>query len=419
MQNKAQAVQEGPSGPLTGFQLSRRRQAAQSLSATQLTWASGYLAGLGAGLGAGLVAAPGVGLEAALDAATQSETAPVLTILYATQSGNARSIAEELASAATGRGFAPRVVSVDAYRVRELARERLLIVVISTQGEGEPPESARELFRLLDGKKPPKLDGLRYAVFGLGDSSYAFFCQAARDLDGLLRRQGARGLLQRVEADVDFQSVTADWYDRLLAEVEQLLPAAEAEIIQLPRQAPAAHRHDRNHPFTAELVHTRPITTAEAVAGTHHLSLAIDPQAFPYRAGDAVGIWFRNDPELVAEILHRTGLSGNEPLELQGRSQSLSEALSERLELTQLHPSVVAGWAERTGDAELAELAQDRDRLRAYAAERQFIDLLQAHPGPNFREASTPPAWPKCFARCSRVCSRSPRARQPTRTRSI
>lgn len=372
MRNTAAVLDEGASGVLSGPRLERLEQAVEGLSGPQLNWASGYLAGLGASR------------EAAPEGHPQAETTPAITILYATQGGNARSIAENLARAAGGRGYAARVVSVDAYRVRDLAKEKLLVAVISTQGEGEPPEGARELFRFLNGKKPPRLDGLRYAVFGLGDSSYEFFCQAGRDLDELLRRHGASGLLERVDADVDFQAQTADWYDRVLSEVEQILPAAEAEIIQLPRHAATIDRspqvHDRNHPLIAEVADLRRITTADALSGVHHLSLAIDPQALSYRPGDAIGVWFRNDPALVEEVLRRTGLSGEQRVDLRGQTQTLTEALARRLELTQLHPSVVGAWAERSGDRELLELSRDHRGLRCFAGERQFVDLLRDHP---------------------------------------
>ncbi len=112
-----------------------------------------------------------------------------------------------------------------------------------------------------------------------------------------------------------------------------------------------------------------------------HLSLAIDPQLVTYRPGDALGVWFRNDPDLVDAVLHLTGLDAKEPVEIQGQSQSLGEALASRLELTQLHPLVVKAWAALTGNSTLAGLAQDSKILRAFATERQFIDLLHDYPG--------------------------------------
>ena len=248
MQSSARTEVEPAPYPLDGSQLTRLQQAVLGLSGEQLTWASGYLAGLGA---------------VSPDAQPSTEISPAVTILYATQGGNARSVAETLAKSATDRGFATRLVSADRYRPRDLAKEELLLAVICTQGEGEPPESARELFKYLQGRKSPELGRLQYAIFGLGDSSYEYFCQAARDLDQLLKARGARSLIDRVEADVDFQAYTASWSQQVLNEVEKVIPAAQAQVIPIQRAAGEV-RYDRNHPYQAELLERRRITTADA-----------------------------------------------------------------------------------------------------------------------------------------------------------
>jgi len=353
-----------PPHPLDGSRLSRLRQAVDGLNSEQLAWASGYLAGLGA-------------LQPVPDQAANEAAA--LTILYATQGGNARTVAEALAESATARGLSPRLLPVDRYRPRDLARERLLAVVISTQGEGEPPESARELFKYLKGAKPPKLDGLHYAVFGLGDSSYERFNQAGRDLDALLQAAGASSLLGRIDADVDFQPPAEGWREQLLKEVEKRQPADQARVIPL-QPAPAAVRHDRNRPFQAELLERRRITTDDALSEVHHLALEIDPAAIRYQPGDALGLFFRNDPALVGEILERTGLPGDSPVTLDGTETTLAQTLETRLELTQLHPAVVKAWSALAGQSELRTLCEDGEALRRFSRERQFADLLRAWP---------------------------------------
>ncbi|MEJ2463918.1 MAG: flavodoxin domain-containing protein [Candidatus Thiodiazotropha sp.] len=364
MQNNAKRAVGFPPHPLDGLQLTRLQQAVEGLNSEQLAWASGYLAGLGS-------------VQPVPERAANE--APAVTILYATQGGNARGVAESLAASATARGLAPRLVSADQYRPRDLAKERLLVAVISTQGEGEPPESAHELFKYLKGNKPPRLDGLHYAVFGLGDSSYEFFNQAGSQLDALLQGAGAHALQARVDADVDFQSIAASWQEQLLTAVEKQQPADQARIIPLQRK-PSVVRHDITHPYQAELLERRRITGSDAVSEVYHLALEIDAEAILYRPGDALGLFFRNDPALVEEILALSGLAGEAEVSLGGGSLSLAQALAERLELTQLHPRVVKGWASVSDDARLAALAEDAEALRRFARERQFIDLLQAHP---------------------------------------
>jgi sulfite reductase (NADPH) flavoprotein alpha-component len=364
MENTAKTTEGLPTHPLDGLQFTRLQQAVKGLNNEQLTWVSGYLAGLGA-------------VQPSVSKAVNE--VPGVTILYATQGGNARSVAETLAESAAARGLAPRLISADSYRPKELTKERLLVVVISTQGEGGPPESAHELFKYLQGKRAPQLDNLRYAIFGLGDSSYALFCQAARDLDELLMKQGAQALLDRVDADVDFQQPSSSWQDEVLQTLEKLQPSDQATIIPLQRGAVTV-RHDRNNPFQAELLERRRITTTDAVCNVQHISLAIDPEVISYRPGDALGLFFKNDPALVDEILSWTGLAAGTPVSLNGESLALAEALGERLELTQLHPNVVKAWAALAGDSELSTLSQDNEQLRAFVHDRQFVDLPHHYP---------------------------------------
>jgi sulfite reductase (NADPH) flavoprotein alpha-component len=352
-----------PANPLDDLQLTDLQQAIKSLNKEQLAWASGYLAGL-------------VALQpTAREAANESTT---LTILYATQGGNARSVAESLAENVRDQGYAPRLVSAERYRVRDLAQEQLLIVVISSQGEGEPPESAYELFKYLRSKKRPQLDTLRYAIFGLGDSSYEHFCQAAKDLDQLLQDQGAKTLLERIDADVDFQADFNNWQREILQTVENAQPSEQARIIQLPRTTTV--RHDRNNPFQAELIEQRRITTEDALSEVHHLALEIDPAVIQYQPGDALGLFFRNDPTLIDEILSRTGLDGATEVVLAEEKISLSQALSDRLELTQLHPNVVIRWSSISKNSDLKNIVEDQKSVRSFVSNRQFIDLLTSFP---------------------------------------
>jgi sulfite reductase (NADPH) flavoprotein alpha-component len=235
------------------------------------------------------------------------------------------------------------------------------------------------LFKYLRGKRAPQLENLKYAVFGLGDSSYEQFCQAARDLDELLSCQGAEALIERVEADVDFQQPSASWQGEILQTLEKLQPSEQATIIPLQRQ-PARVRHDRNNPFQAGLLERRRITTADAACNVQHIVLEIDPGVVGYRPGDALGLFFRNDSALVEEILSLTGLAGATPVSLNGESLSLAEALGQRLELTQLHPNVVKAWAALEGESGLSALIQDNEQLRTFIRDRQFVDLPQHYP---------------------------------------
>jgi sulfite reductase (NADPH) flavoprotein alpha-component len=352
-----------PAHPLDDLQLSRLQQAIEELNSEQLVWASGYLAALA-------TYQPNL-----RPAANES---PALTVLYATQSGNARSVAEQLVDKFQVSGYAPRLVSAENYRPRDLTKEKLLIVIISTQGEGEPPESAYGLFKHLESKRSSSLSDLHYAIFGLGDSSYDQYCQAGKTLDRLLDEHGAKRLLDRVDADVNFQPQAETWQQQVQQEVKQHQPEDQARVIPLQRSV--SIRYDRNNPYQAELIERRRITTDDASSEVHHLSLEIDPQIIRFLPGDALGLYFRNDQALIEELLSLTGLSGEAMVTLGSDELTLNQALTERLELTQLHPSVVKTWSSLADNRSLINLCDNMEQLRKFVSDRQFIDLVSTFP---------------------------------------
>ncbi|MCB1879363.1 MAG: flavodoxin domain-containing protein, partial [Gammaproteobacteria bacterium] len=243
-----QTADEQQPGLLSAMQLSRLNQAIQGLSEQQLSWASGYL----------------VGISRRQVPVEQPQPEAGVTILYASQTGNSRSVAEALAETSEARGLSTRLLSVDQYKPRDLVKEKLLLLVVSTHGEGEPPESAQALYRFLHGKRAPQLRGLRYAVFGLGDSSYQHFCKTAREFDRRLEALGASRILERVDADLNFQAVSENWVPAVLSKVDELVPSNPNKVVALSH-ARRSRRHDRNNPFSATLLENRRITSLSAV----------------------------------------------------------------------------------------------------------------------------------------------------------
>ncbi len=76
---------------------------------------------------------------------------------------------------------------------------------------GEAPDNAIELHEFLQSKKAPKLSNLQYGVIGLGDSSYEFFCQTAKDFDNFLAKLGAKSFVDRLDCDVDYEESATEW----------------------------------------------------------------------------------------------------------------------------------------------------------------------------------------------------------------
>ncbi len=348
---------------LNEFEHQRLTQALKGLTRQQINWASGYLAGL-----------------SQTQLPEQQEIfSPCATILYATHTGNGRGIADQLAEDAKQQGLNTRVLSINDYKPRNLTRERLLILVISTHGEGEPPETAQEFQRYLFNRHTPQLEQLNFSVFALGDSSYEFFCQAGIDVDLRLEALGATRLLPRIDADINFQQEAQNWRGDVIQQSRKHLTEHTAKVFNLSG-ASSLPGIDRSNPYQATVLDKRRITTDQGIANIHHIVLEIDPQVIRYQPGDALGVWSKNNPALVADIIQFCKLDAETPVHVEGQQFSLEQALQNKLELTLLHPTVVANWANLSGSEKLLSLADDARKLREFAQDRQLIDLISEFP---------------------------------------
>ena len=170
---------------LSADQMAQLRALAAGFTRDQAIWVSGYFAGL---------SADPIGLEAAAPAVAAAPTVGTrtLTILYASETGNAGELARACEARAREVGLTPTVGDLAAYKPRRLKDEQDLILISSTHGDGDPPAPANAFFEALLTGKPQDLSGLRYAVLGLGDSTYEFFCEAAKKLDTRLGGAGRR-----------------------------------------------------------------------------------------------------------------------------------------------------------------------------------------------------------------------------------
>lgn len=347
------------------------------LDGAGLWWLSGYAAGL-----ARAHALP-VSRPSAL-AVAEPQTASQLTIVYGSQTGNARRVAEKLAQQVEAAGLGVRLLRADAYQARELKNERHLAIVISTQGDGDPPDDARGFFDFIIGKRAPQLPELQYSVLALGDSSYPQFCAIGRRLDERLAELGAKRWFARGEADLDIDSVANPWLANALTAVKEALkPAAPlATVTPLRPLAVATSTYTRDNPFPAELLVNQRITGHGSEKDIRHIELSLEGSGLHYEVGDALGIWPVNPPALVDAVLATLELDGTQAITHGEQTLPLREWLSSKRELTRLSRPFVATHAAQAKSEELnALLAPDRTAdFTRLMAEQQVIDLLRAYP---------------------------------------
>jgi sulfite reductase (NADPH) flavoprotein alpha-component len=349
------------------------------LTDQQLIWLSGYFYGR--------TSAGRSEVQTAVQAqAAAPAAAAKLTILYGSQTGNSKKVAQQTAEKAKQRGVAVTVQDVNDYATRSLKTEQQLLLVVSTQGEGDPPVAAEELHQFLLSNRAPKLPELRYSVLALGDKSYVQFCQTGREFDERLAELGAQRLLERVECDVDYHEAAQGWADRVLeviaAEANAGSPAsnshvAATETLVTPEREAYSHRN----PFEATVLEKIQLNGRGSSKETYHIELSLAESGLHYEPGDALSVVPRNGEALVAEVLQTARLTGSETIQLSGAEFELGTALTQKLELSVLTRDVLERYAAAAPQhKKLADIVTDIPQLQQYVHGRDVADLLHEFP---------------------------------------
>ncbi len=358
-------------GVLASAQLSAITQAIQGLDNQQLSWVSGYIAGL--------ASAQGGGVTTTEAPANQAQ----LTVLYGSQTGNAKGVAHAFAEKANASGVNAKVVSMADYKPRALKAETHVAVIVSTHGEGDAPDDAVELHEFVASKKAPKLANTKYSVLGLGDTSYEFFCQTAKDFDSRLAALGATAVAQRVDCDVDYAQASAAWMDSVIAAIKDDFKQSVATVattLSAVNAPVATSQYNKQNPFTATLTESLKITGRDSIKDIRHIEISLEDSGIQYQVGDALGVYFSNSDDVVNRILAALSLDAQTQVDVAGESLSLSTALADKLELTLSYPTFISKLAESTGAESLKVLLEDKVSLREYIADRQIVDIIIDHP---------------------------------------
>ena len=334
------------------------------LSPEQQLWLSGYLAGVSP---AGAVAAP------------VAAGGKPLTILYGTESGNSEALAALSASVAKKRGFKARIRNMAETSVEDLAKMEDLLVIVSTWGEGDAPETAVGFHKsFMEGG--PRLEKTRYSVCALGDTSYEDFCEIGKQFDRRLAELGATRLTARQDCDVEFDEPHAEWLEKVLVALGDV-SSNGAAAVAAPIAPPA--EYGKKNPFPAEIFDKVLLNGEGTKKETWHLELNLEGSGLSYETGDALAVVPNNAADIVEGILKATGFDAQAEVELKGGEKvSFQEALTRHLDITALSRAVAKKYAELNGSAELAALLEDgnKEAFREYVEGRQIVDLLEDFP---------------------------------------
>jgi sulfite reductase (NADPH) flavoprotein alpha-component len=357
---------------LSDEQLAELDRLIEPLSPDQLIWIGGYLAGL--------AAAHRAGTPHAVPAPADRDEA-VITVAYGSQSGNSARIAADVKAHAEAKGLKVRVKAMDEYRPGDLKGEKKLLIVVSTQGEGEPPDNGKELHEFLHGRKAGRLDGLRYSVLALGDSSYEHFCKTGRDFDLRLEALGAERVHPRIDCDVDYDDAAAQWIEGALAALAAT-PAPAVPHAPRPLRGNVTSLYSKKNPFLATALANIDLSGHGSVKEVRHIELSLEGSALSYEPGDSVGVLPANDPAVVAELLATLGLDPTQRVDVGTEAVALEFALAHKYEITTLTRPLVEKYAELADASALRALlaSDDSADLWQYLRGRQLIDLVTEHP---------------------------------------
>ena len=307
-----------------------------------------------------------------------TDNAIKVLVLYASQTGNAETIAKSIGDDLDSKGYFADVESTLDVKLSSIKNYSLILIIASTHGEGEPPDDAIDFHEAIFSKKAPALHGAKHAVLGLGDSTYEFFCQTAKEFDEVLIKLGSSPLVDRVDCDIDFEVDAKNWSLKVLEALETWQPAVVSadpnpvNVLQFP--------HTKDKPFSATLSGIQKITAPGSIKNTYHLEVDLSGSGISYQPGDSIGVWAENDPDLVEEVLSELDILGSTEVQFKGEKYSIEYLLLHKLEMTLLNKGLIKEIALSSNSQRLNRIADTE--YSSYINNHQLLDILKLAKSP-------------------------------------
>ncbi len=323
-------------------------------SKEELIWINGYLSGLVSnGKTNGAVHTNG---HDAKPIATKK-----ISLAFGTETGNAKRLATQLATVAKKKGVNAKLVGLDQYRFSDLPKEEYFFVVISTQGEGEPPIPAKKFYDHIHENKL-ELSNLKFSVLALGDSSYPMFCKTGEDVDTQFSQFGARRVVPLQKCDVDYEQDALEWFEKVLQILE-----SKSETSPSGSATPAVTKKAAGKKYYQGTILTNiNLNDRGSNKSTYHIEIGTD-EAIEYEPGDTIGIIPRNREDVVDRIISFTGIDPVQIIETAKVKAPVRELLVQHLSICFLLTSTLKKYA--------AIIKQDIPDTRM-----DLIDLLRIYP---------------------------------------
>lgn len=368
--------------PFSQEQVELLNQLLPALSGNQRIWLGGYLSAIQETELIGIAGGGGVALQEAPVAETAVATQE-LTILYGSQTGNGQALAEELSRNLEADGLHVTLASMSDFKTNSLKKLENLLLIVSTHGEGDPPDNALPFYEFLLGNRAPKLESLNFSVLSLGDSSYEYFCHTGKELDERLLELGAKQICPRVDCDLDYDEEAEDWFTSVSSKLNEQQSAAISPVglSVVSSIVPGQSTYSRTNPFQAEILENMTLNGRGSNKETRHLELSLEDSNLQFEPGDSLGIYPQNQPELVDQLIDKMNWNNEELVTInkQGDQLSLREALISNFEITVLTKPLLQKALAFTSDSRLEDLLKPEqdEEMREYLYGRDLLDLVE------------------------------------------
>lgn len=380
-----------PAGLFSPREQEQVQELIQKFSTQQLQWLAGYLTGLQHSNQQLLQLINRIPVTQESITTEPLAAQDSITVLFGSKSGNSKKVAKNLHDKLIARGFTASLQDMNQYQPARLKDEKWLFVVVSTHGEGDPPPAAEDLHSFVHGRKAPAMKDTRYAVLALGDRSYASYCQTGKDFDNRLAALQANRLLERVDADVDYEEAADAWIESVLSKVQETFSSAQpkpamngnattgTQIAATPKQT-----YSRKNPFTATVLEKLQLNGRGSAKETYHVEISLEGSGLEYMPGDTVGIWVENETTLVDGLIAFKNWDPNTIIIHKDTPFSLHDYFREKAELTTISGSFLSAYLPFVNDPAdahaLQNMLNDKQSLASFVYGRDIWDVLQQFP---------------------------------------
>ena len=349
--------------PISPEQRAAFNQLLARLTPEQQVWVAGFFSGISSSVGP--APAPG-------------GAAPELTILFGTESGNSEELADRTKKLATKAGFKPKVVNMADTDTKKLSGVKNLLVIVSTWGDGDPPDAAVPFYEEIMGDGAAKFKDTQFSVCALGDTSYEQFCETGKRIDSRLEELGAKRIFDRQDCDLDFDDDWAKWSEGALQAFPVEKTVSVSPLAGVATATPGGTAYNKKNPFPATIEEKIVLNGTGSAKETLHLELALGGSGLQYEVGDSLALIPRNRDEDVQRVLMASGLSANTKF----NGGTLADALKTDFDITSLTSRIAGKYNDIAKNKSLDNLLSPgkKKEFSEWVWGRQLVDLLEEFP---------------------------------------